>query len=152
MARQDFKAMIGKLPESEVTKIMKQAEGSGVTGLGLRYPMTQHGSIQPVKYKIVSAEVEALASEAGKNLFGGKAYVTVGTQTRWGADFDGDTFSGFLPQLAGKKVRAVDQTVQREMDAWFYKEQKWMKEIADVKYGEMSQKTMTILQRMQGMN
>ena len=145
LARADLEQMLGKLGKKDIKEQMRIASTTGITGIGIRYPNMQPGAVQPVKYRVLSAKEEREALRDGYD-FSGKAYVTVGSQKRWGADFDGDAYSGFFPQLAGDKVRKIDPNIQKELDSWFEIEKGWMEKVAQKSYDELANETKTIYQ------
>lgn len=130
MSRHDFKSMLGGLEKSHITKIMEQAETAGFTGIGMRHPVKDFDALQPVMIQILGEKEESvLEQKYGKDALKGNIYTTVGTQIRHKADHDGDRMAILLPQIAGDKVKVIDQGVNSQMVDWFREEQKFTKTI-----------------------
>lgn len=130
MSRKDFANMLGGLDDETVEEYMKKALKGEATAVGIRYPVHRPGSIQSYGIRVLSEQ-----EELDLGMKSGKVYITVGSQIRQGADFDGDEFSVFMPQFAaGSKKQRLE--VEKQMSAWQESERKMSEIIAKAKRKE----------------
>lgn len=154
LSRKDFRGMLKGLDKKDVEKMMDMASSEeGFVGIGIRYPTHHYGSVQPVKFRVLDEAKEAELFEAkGRDFMSGNAYVTVGAQVRWGADFDGDALSVFLPQIAGEKSGSLNKKLNLQMKSWFKEEKEWNKSIRKKYLSDIQESAKTISEIIQENN
>lgn len=147
ISRKDLKKMFEgvKLENSkdiDIDYILKKAETEGILSIGTRYPTKEYGSQLPIKLKVLSeAEEKRIIRKLGEDALSGNIWITLGTQTRLTADFDGDRMAIFLPKFSGMKVKTTEAlfktTLMKQMEDWFIEEQKYTKPITEEMINEL---------------